>query len=135
MERRKQDKKEAGAITNVVRSARFVEQDDGWYFRTREGILLGPYADKFDAEISASILVARLAQLEEGKDPTVVIQAFESDPANATIAATKSSQPIDLKQIKRRQQMRTAKGTLLKAWMAIAQLKSESKQATTRGAA
>jgi len=134
MELRKQDQA-AGAIPNVVRSARFVEQDEGWFFRTREGILLGPYADKFDAEISASILVARLAQLEEGIDPMVVIQAFEYDPANATIARTAASQPIDLKQIKRRQHMRSARGTLLKAWTAISQLKTESKQASSRGAA
>ena len=134
MELRKKDK-EAGVISDVVRSARFVEQDEGWFFRTREGILLGPYADKFDAEISASILVARLAQLDEDKDPSVVIQAFENDPANATVARTRASQPIDVKQIKRRQQMRTARGTLLKAWTAISQLKTESKQASPRGAA
>jgi len=131
MELRKEDK-EAGVIPDIVRSARFVEKDDGWFFRTREGILLGPYAEKFDAEISASILVARLAQLEDGMDPTAVIQAFENDPANATLLRTKASGPVNVKRIKRRRQMKSAKGTLRRAWTAISQIKTEPKQAASR---
>ena len=128
MDLRKQDKeKAADRIPQLVRTARFVETDEGWYFRTREGIMLGPYAEKFDAEISASLLVARLAQLEDGKDPAAVIQAFESDPANATVMQTQEKVPFDLKAIKRKQQIRAAKGTLKKAWTAISHLKSVPK--------
>ena len=126
MDLRKQDR-DAEKIPQIVRTARFVETDDGWFFRTREGIMLGPYAEKFDAEISASILVARLAQLDDGVDPSAVIQAFETDPANATIAKTKKREPFDLSKFKRQQQIRSAKGTLKKAWSAIAQIKSVHK--------
>ena len=133
MDLRKKDQ-EAAKIPQIVRTARFVETDEGWYFRTRENIMLGPYAEKFDAEISASLLVARLAQLEEGKDPAGVIQAFETDPANATILQTQEKPAFDLKAIKRKQQKRAAKGTLKKAWTAISQLKSEPKAKGPRAA-
>jgi uncharacterized protein DUF6316 len=123
MDLRKKDK-EADKIPQLVRTARFVETDEGWYFRTREGIMLGPYAGKFDAEVSASLLVARLAQLEDGVDPAATIQAFETDPANATIVQTLEKKPFDLKAIKRKHQIAAAKGTLQKAWTAISQLKS-----------
>ena len=78
--------------------------------------------------------LARLAQLEEGKDPAGVIQAFETDPANATILQTQEKPASDLKAIKRKQQIRAAKGTLKKAWTAISQLKSEPKPKGPRAA-
>lgn len=58
MDLRKKDQ-EAAKIPQIVRTARFVETDEGWYFRTRENIMLGPYAEKFDGEISASLLVGK----------------------------------------------------------------------------
>jgi uncharacterized protein DUF6316 len=127
MDLRKKDKEKQQSIPSLVRTARFVETKEGWYFRTREGMMLGPYADKFDAELSASLLVARLAQLEEGKDPAAVIQAFELDPSNCTLQNADRQQPIDLKAIRRRHQIETAVPTFKKAWQAISRLKSESK--------
>ena len=135
METRKEEK-HADRIPEFMRSARFVETDEGWFFRTREDITLGPYAEKFDAEISASLLVARLAQLDEDIDPAKIIHAFVTDPDNATIVQTRSApllserdgKPVNVRAIKRRQQMTAAKGTLKKAWSAIASVKSISKE-------
>jgi len=126
MDLRKKEKKDK-RIPDLVRTARFVETTEGWYFRTRENMMLGPYADKFDAELSASLLVARLAQLDEGKDPAAVIQAFELDPANCTLDNSKRQKPIDLKAIRRRHQIESAVPTFKKAWRAITKLKSESR--------
>ena len=39
-----------GQNPEATRSSRFEEREDGWYFRTREGIAVGPYATRFDAE-------------------------------------------------------------------------------------
>jgi hypothetical protein len=133
MQHRKTDK-EADVIPDIVRSSRFIEQDEGWYFRTREDVMLGPYAEKFDAEISASLLIARLAQAGADADHLKIIHDFESDPANATAARVRverGNQRIDVKAIKRRQQMDAAKGTLKKAWVAIAGVKSLPKSNKT----
>ena len=132
MQLRKTDRDD-GIIPNIVRSARFIERDDGWYFRTRESVLLGPYAEKFDAEISASLLVARLAQAGPDADHLKLIHDFQSDPANATAARVRierGGQRVNVKAIKRRQQMDAAKGTLKKAWLAIANVKTTPKAKT-----
>ena len=128
MSLRKEDKDDP-EIEDFVRSARFVETEEGWYFKTREGILLGPYEEKFDAEISASLLVARLAQLEEGKDPAAVIQAFEHDPANATKRNVGRPHQADLDAIRRKHQLNPALPTFHKAWNAISRLKTVSRLA------
>ena len=124
MDLRKEDKEEEARIPQIVRSARFLESDDGWFFRTREGIMLGPYETKFDAELSASLLVARLAQLDEGKDPARVIRAFETDPANATMSNVQRNKPVDLDAIRKRHQLENSIPTLRKAWNAISRLKT-----------
>lgn len=131
MELRKADK-DKNVIPDLVRSARFIETDEGWFFRTREEIMLGPYAEKFDAEISASLLVARLAQAN-AQDHLKVIHDFEKDPANAILARTRmeqGNQRVNVKAIKRRQQLDAAKGTLKKAWTAIANVKTTPKKGT-----
>ncbi len=129
MQLRRADKDQE-VIPNIVRSARFIETDEGWFFRTREQIMLGPYAEKFDAEISASLLVARLAQAN-AQDHLKLIHEFEKDPANATVARTRveqGNQRVNVKAIKRRQQLDAAKGTLKKAWTAIANVKTLPKK-------
>lgn len=124
MDLRKQDKEEAERIPEIVRTARFVETEDGWFFRTREGIMLGPYAEKFDAEISASLLVARLAQIDDGKDPAAVIQAFENDPSNATKKNAMRQQPVDLDAIRRKHKMENTVSTFDRARQVISRLKA-----------
>lgn len=63
------------------RGERIYEDGAGWYFKTREGISVGPYRDMFDAELSASLLISRLAQLEANEDPRAAILHFQDDPA------------------------------------------------------
>jgi hypothetical protein len=58
-----------------LRRERVFERGGHWYFRTREGIDVGPYASRFEAEIEADILVARLAR-ETTLPPARVIRAF-----------------------------------------------------------
>ncbi|NJN53187.1 MAG: hypothetical protein HC809_16960 [Gammaproteobacteria bacterium] len=67
--------------TKLVRSGRFIESQDGWYFRTREGIAVGPYPTEFDAQVCASLLTARLKQADPKSDQSGVIQEFLSDPS------------------------------------------------------
>ena len=54
------------------RTSRFYETEDGWYLRTREGISVGPYSRKFDAQLAASLLSPVLDQVES---PTETITA------------------------------------------------------------
>lgn len=124
MKPRRHDPKNASGI---VRTTRFVETDEGWYFRTREGVMLGPYAEQFDAEISASLLIARLAQLDPEADATSTIQRFITDPANAPLVNQSSmpAEPVDLGRIKRRHKIRQSIPTFQKAWQAIANIRGE----------
>lgn len=46
-----------------------------WYFRTREGIDVGPYGSRFEAEVEADILIARLSH-EQGAPSLMVIRTF-----------------------------------------------------------
>lgn len=80
-------------LTAVERSSRVFQKDSTWYFATREGILVGPYRKQFDAELSASLLIARLAQLDPGADARSEIHRFlqseRSEQRNLTPAPRK----------------------------------------------
>ena len=123
MELRKSDR--AAAAERVARSTRFMHTDEGWYFKTREGVKLGPYAEEFDAEISASLLIAALDQLDSGADATPVIQRFLRDPANAPMgqAPAQDKKPLNLAAIKRQRLLGERIPTFQKAWQAIAGLR------------
>lgn len=121
MEQRKQDITE-DKKSEIARSSRFFETEDGWFFRTRENISLGPYQLKFDAEVSASLLITRLDQLEKDKDPGCIIQAFETDPSNCTLGVEHSAKLVDLKAIRRKRQIDSAVKSLQKTWAAIARV-------------
>ena len=62
------------------RTSRFYETDDGWYLRTREGISVGPYSRKFDAQLAASLLSPVLDQVESPTDTITAIHRFSQDP-------------------------------------------------------
>lgn len=62
------------------RTSRFYETDDGWYLRTREGISVGPYFRKFDAQLAASLLSPVLDQVESPTDTITAIHRFSQDP-------------------------------------------------------
>lgn len=123
MDLRKKDKSKE-RNPDIVRSARFLETEDGWFFRTREDITLGPYLEKFDAELSASLLVARLAQLDDDKDPAAAVQAFENDPSNATVRNANLQKPVDLQAIRRKYQAGGVARKARRAWRKISQLKA-----------
>lgn len=42
------------------RSERFFRCDGSWYMYTREGIMVGPYETRFDAEVDGGRLISRL---------------------------------------------------------------------------
>lgn len=42
------------------RCDRYFRSDQQWYFHTREGITVGPYRTRFEAEVDASILLSQL---------------------------------------------------------------------------
>ncbi len=42
------------------RSERFFRSNEQWYFHTREGIAVGPYRSRFEAEVDAGVLMAKL---------------------------------------------------------------------------
>ena len=50
------------------RTDRFYRINSNWYFSTREGIEMGPYADRFEAEEALS----ELFSLNEWQKPKVV---------------------------------------------------------------
>ncbi|MCZ6655972.1 MAG: DUF6316 family protein [Gammaproteobacteria bacterium] len=68
-------------VPERVRTPRYFQTDEGWFLRTREGISVGPYSSKFDAEISSSLLCPRLAQLDDESKAVATIHAFIRDPA------------------------------------------------------
>ncbi len=45
------------------RSERVYKNKRGWYFHTREGIEVGPYGCRFDAEVDLESLVARIREM------------------------------------------------------------------------
>ncbi len=57
------------------RRERVFASGGSWYFRTREGIDVGPYGSRFEAEIEADILIARLDH-EASLPSVMVIRAF-----------------------------------------------------------
>ncbi len=58
-----------------MRRDRVFERGGNWYFRTREGIDVGPYSTQFEAEIEADILIARLRRDASSHSPRI-IRAF-----------------------------------------------------------
>lgn len=60
------------------RRERVFASGGSWYFRTREGIDVGPYGSRFEAEIEADILIARLDH-EASLPSLMVIRAFLLD--------------------------------------------------------
>ena len=127
MNLRRTDEAEA-RIPEITRSARFLNNEDQWFFRTREGILLGPYSSKFDAELSASLLIARLAQLGDKDDAVRVIEAFAKDPSNATINNSQERLQESMEAYRRRHAKATGRGRFLyKAWEAVTNIQVATK--------
>lgn len=122
MRLRKSDsaKKQQKSSREPIRSERFFRRDSGWFFKTREGIAVGPYADPFDAELSASLLISRLAQLEQTDDPRAAIRRFQDDPAVGPLAQQMESMSrSDLTDLMKNYRMEQRLPTLRRAWRAV----------------
>jgi hypothetical protein len=54
------------------RSERVSRIDGRWYFHTREGLDVGPYESRFEAEIDATLLMASLKAADPERAKTVI---------------------------------------------------------------
>ena len=57
----------------------FLHSEDCWYFRTREGVEMGPYASRFEAEVEASLLREMIKDLDDDGLKLKVIREFVLD--------------------------------------------------------
>ena len=65
---------------NWFRSSRvFAHSAENWYFRTREGVDVGPYDTSFEAEIEAGLLKELLKKCESNSERTATIKDFVKD--------------------------------------------------------
>ena len=64
------------------RSSRVYQSDDAWYFSTREGINLGPYTTKHDAEREVALLVKMLAETTDETAAAILIHQFYRRPSS-----------------------------------------------------
>jgi hypothetical protein len=58
------------------RSERVFRVDEEWFIHTREGIAVGPYSDKFAADVDAEVLKSLLAEADEESEAKAVIEEF-----------------------------------------------------------
>ncbi len=103
-----------------MRTNRLLETSEGWFFRTREGIEVGPYPTEFDAELGASLLVTYLAQLEPGSDYLTNIRAYMADPAHSPSGSGGKAESVDLQAMKLAIRRRRKRENYQKTWTKIA---------------
>ncbi len=61
------------------RSERVFCSDGVWYFHTREGVDVGPYRNKFEAEVDAEMLKALLVGVAEDQTHRVIREFMLDD--------------------------------------------------------
>ncbi len=61
------------------RSNRIFRRNGDWYFRTREGIDIGPYGSEFEAAIEASILMEVLKKVVSVDEAAAIVRGFLRD--------------------------------------------------------
>ena len=57
----------------------FLQEQGSWFFRTREGVEIGPYETRFEAEIEAGLLKELLQNAESEDSRQAVVTEFISD--------------------------------------------------------
>ncbi len=57
----------------------FLMRENAWYFRTREGVEIGPYDSRFEAEVEAGMLKELLKELTSEAARHRVIKEFILD--------------------------------------------------------
>ena len=60
------------------RSARVFRVNSEWFIHTREGIAVGPYPDKFAADVDAEVLKTLLIGAEDSEALTIIQQFMAS---------------------------------------------------------
>jgi hypothetical protein len=66
------------------RSHRIFRSDSNWYFHTREGIDVGPFASEFEAQVEASILKSLLKEAPSGKAALATVREFLLDAGTSS---------------------------------------------------
>jgi len=66
------------------RSHRIFRSDSSWYFHTREGIDVGPFASEFEAQIEASILKSLLKEIPAGNASVAAVRQFQLDAGTSS---------------------------------------------------
>ena len=61
------------------RSERVFRVDGEWFIHTREGIAVGPYGDKFAADVDAEVLKSLLEDVGSEAEAKEVIEEFMLD--------------------------------------------------------
>lgn len=61
------------------RSDRVFRSDGYWYFHTREGIDVGPYRDKFEAEVDAEMLKPLLVGVSDAEAHALITRFMGDD--------------------------------------------------------
>ncbi len=81
------------------RSQRVFRVDGDWFIHTREGIAVGPYSDRFSADVDAEMLRSLLVGASEA-EAFRIINAFVDNGGNITTGAAaeavRSSEVADL---------------------------------------
>jgi hypothetical protein len=66
------------------RSHRVFRSDSNWYFHTREGIDVGPFASEFEAQVEASILKNLLKESASSNNAIATIREFLLDAGTSS---------------------------------------------------
>ena len=72
------------------RTGRVFRSKKGWYFQTREGVDVGPYACEFDAEVDLETLVTRI----KGATSARVLHAIHAQVVSVSSGDYMNSSPV-----------------------------------------
>lgn len=75
------------------RTDRIFHSENDWFFHTREGVDVGPYSSKFDAEVEAALLQAVLSKTLPGTESLRIIREFVED--GRSLRMTKATVGLD----------------------------------------
>lgn len=80
------------------RSERVFRVDGDWFIHTREGIAVGPYNDKFAADVDAEMLKSLLVGLEEAEAHDI-IREFMANGAHNLGGGKKPGSEVDAAEV------------------------------------
>ena len=81
------------------RSDRVFRADDEWFFHTREGIAVGPYSDKFAADVDAEVLKSLLDGVELEAEARGIIHQFIENGAHNLVRMQESGPEADADEV------------------------------------